>query len=79
MSARSLIVDRHPIGIIGVWRIRHGRTILASLVQPYLDISLGLQPTAEQVRQAVRDVSPGYGVTDVTPVTFREDADVIQG
>lgn len=67
---RVLTVGRHPQGIPGLWIIKHGNTVLASLVQSNLDVSLGIKPTADDVRQAVRDISPGYGVTAQTPVKW---------
>lgn len=72
MSARTLTVEAHPTAGTGCWRIRHGYgVVLAVLVQPEIEIRLGIRPDAAAIRQAVRDVAPGYGVTESTPVHWR--------
>ena len=67
---RRLTVDAHPMGVPGVWRIRAGNTVMATLVQPTVAVEMHILPTATEIREAVREVSPGYGVTDMTPVQF---------
>lgn len=67
---RRLTIDAHPMGVPGVWRIRSGNTTLATLVQPNLAVELGQLPTHSEIRDAVREVSPGYGVTDQTPIQW---------
>lgn len=67
---RSITVERkegHP----GVWLAKHGRTVLAGICQPTLDVTLGRPLTTQAVIEAVQEVSPGYGATASTPVTFK--------
>ena len=67
---RRLTIDAHPMGVAGVWRIRSGNAVVATLVQPNVAVELRKLPTDTEVRDAVREVSPAYGVTDQTPVLW---------
>lgn len=67
---RRLTIDAHPMGVAGVWRIRSGRAVVATLVQPTFAVELHQLPTDTEIRDAVREVSPAYGVTDQTPVQW---------
>lgn len=60
-------------GPYGSWYAMHGRTTLAMIVPSVLDRRLGIRVTTDAVRDAVRECSPGYGVTDVTPVSWPKE------
>lgn len=69
-TVKELTIDAHPMGVPGVWRIRYGRKVVATLVQPNVSVEMHILPTAQEVRDAVRDVSPDCGITDETPVRW---------
>lgn len=65
-----LTIDAHPMGVPGVWRIRIGNAVVATLVQPNVAVALKQLPTADEIRDAVREVSPQYAVTEETCVRY---------
>ncbi len=65
-----LVIDAHPMNIPGVWRIRAGNKQVATLVQPNVDVSLGLLPTSEHVIAAVREVTPTLPITEATKIRY---------
>lgn len=68
---KVLLIEHHPtIDIPGVWNIRIGRNTVATLVQPNLDVTLGILPTNTAIRGAALEISPACGITDQTPVRF---------
>lgn len=65
---KTLTARQDKVG--GFWRISLGGKTVGALVQPNYEISLGIVPTANDIRATIKELHPELPINDAVAVVI---------